>query len=190
MSYLKRSLLLVSLFAFASSVTGLKAQGDDNSDQQKLQMQKDQSGQTDVSDEELEMFASTMKDLQSLRQSQMPKMQKALKDAGLSMKEYRSLQQKMGGGKGSMKGQSEGSSESEEVTEEEKQKYQKAQKEVKRIQQEMQQKMSKTIEENGMTQERFREISNAVRSDKELQKRFREMQGGGGRRGGGQPRGR
>jgi hypothetical protein len=186
MSYFKRLLLLVTLFAFASSVTGVKAQGDDNSDQQKLKMEDEQSSQTDVSDEELKMFASTMKDLQSLRRSQMPKMQKALKDAGLSMQEYRSLQQKMAGGRGSMKGQSEG--ETEEVTEEEKQKYQKAQKKVKRIQKDMQEKMSKTIEENGMTQKRFREISNAVRSDKELQKRFREMQGGG--RGGGQPRGR
>lgn len=180
----------MTLCALTFSFSATQAQGDEENNQQQQQMQM-QKGDTDVSDKELKQFASTMQDLQQLRRQQMPKMRQAIKDAGLTMQKYRTLQQKMSGGRG-QGGQNMGGSdkgESDKVTAEQKEKYQEAQQNVKQIQKGMQKEMTKTIQEANMSQQRFREISNAVRSDKALQKRMRKMQkqqSGGGR----QPQGR
>lgn len=172
-----RLLPWVVAIAFITTVTTVTtghAQGDEKNNQQQLKMQEQQSAETDVSDEELKKFAGIMQELQQLRQKQMPKMRQAIKDAGLTMKKYRSLQRKMGKGQGM--GQTKSSKDEEEVSDEDKEKYQEAKEKVQKVQQGMKQKMSETIQENGMKQQRFREISNAVRSDKELEKRLRKMQ--------------
>lgn len=183
----------VSIALLALVFTGSHglAQGDDKSNQQQgqeLQMNK-QSSQTDVSDEELKKFANVMKSVQRLRQRQMPKMRQALKDAGLTMKEYRNIQRQMRGSKGGMN-QGSKSKDSKGPSKEQKQKYQKAQKKIRSIQKSMKEKMNKKIKENGLTRSRFQEISKAVRADKQLQQKLRQMQGNQGGQRRGQPRGR
>ncbi len=191
MTKIKSTGVAIALLALVFTGSNGHAQGDDKSNQQQgqeLQMNK-QSSQTDVSDEELEKFSKVMKSVQQLRQKQMPKMRQALKDAGLTMKEYRSIQRKMGGSQGGAM-QGSNSKDTKEPSKEQKQKYQKAQKKIRSIQKSMKQKMGKRIKENGLTRARFEEISKAVRADKELQQKLRKMQGGPGGQRGGQPRGR
>lgn len=186
---LMRAVLASAIFTLSMSF-GF-AQGDDNSNQQnhqQLQMQQGQSGQTDVSDEELKKFAGIMKDLQSLRQEQRPKMRQAIKDAGLTMQKYRTLQQQMQGQGGGLGGSQ--SKDQEKPTEEERQKFQKAQQEIQKVQQSMKKQMGKKIKENGLTENRFREISKAVRADKSLQQKLRKMQRSQGGGPGSQPNAR
>lgn len=168
--------------AFALVIFGLAgnaafAQGNDNPDKQQgqqLQMD-DQSNQTNVSDAELKKFAKVMNEVRSLRREQRPKMQQAVKDAGLTMQEYRSIQRKMRGRGGGIGG-SGSEKEQDKPSKAKQQKFQEAQKNIRKIQQSMKKTMEKKIKAKGLTQSRFREISRAIRSDKSLQQKVRKYQ--------------
>lgn len=143
--------------------------------------QQQGGGSDSISNEQLEQFSGAMDANRQIQQDMMPQMQKAVKDAGLSMQEYQNIDRKQRSGGQGMKGGSQ--SGSEEVSEEQLKKFNQAKKNLEPVQQEMRQKMEKAIKEEGMSMQQYRGILRKVRQDRQLQQRLRQMQQGGQQQG-------
>ena len=130
----------------------------------------------EVSDEELETFAEVAQEVQELQRQARGKMQSALEEQDMSMEEFQQLRRKSSpqqapGQKNPPQGQGS------KMSEEEKSQLQEAQTALMEIQQKVQQKMAAQLEAEGMEPQRFRQIAQALRQDKELQERFSRLQG-------------
>lgn len=147
------------------------------------QLQRQSNVDTNVSDEKLEQYSDARTKMQDIRKSNMPEMQQAIKDVGLTMKRYRAIMQQQQGGKGQGQGQGQqGSAGSSDISDEEMQKFQDAQKKIQKLQQEARKEMEKALEESGLSQQEFQRIGRAIQQSKSLQKKMREMQGGQGQK--------
>ena len=124
-----------------------------------------------VTDEQLKQFQGAMDSNRSIQQDMMPAMQNAIKDAGLSMKEYREInRKKQGAGRGM-----QGKQQSTDISEEQLKKFNKAKQNLKPVQQEMRKKMKAAIQEQGLSMEEYRRILRKIRQDRSLQKRMQQM---------------
>ncbi len=175
MNYLKQLLPLIMLVSFTGSSLWVNAQGEE--EEQQMMENEDDKGENEVSDEELEKFAKISGEMKGIHQNQRSKMQKAVKNAGLTVEKYQSLKQRMMG-KGQKKNRKREEGEDGEVSEKEKKQFQKAQKKVNSIKKETRKKQKKVITSNGLTQERFQEIYQTIRSSRELQQKLKKMQEG------------
>lgn len=132
------------------------------------QMQQQQQMNIDVSDAELEKFASAAQTVQVENQKAQQKMQKVLQDNGLSVQKFQQIS----------RAQQNPNSESN-ASDKEMKSFNKASKKIQTIQQKTNKKMEKIIKDEGLTLQRYRKIGMAMRSDQELQQRLQKKMGAG-----------
>ncbi|WP_071517122.1 DUF4168 domain-containing protein [Geitlerinema sp. PCC 9228] len=133
------------------------------------QQQSPQQTQQTVSvgDEELRNFVSAFQTIQSIRKQSINQMRQEIKDRGLSLDRYRQfLQQRQGNGNGDS---------NMNLSQEEKQKFQQATNRIRQIEQETQSKIQQAVREEGLEPNRFQEIQNAIRQDRQLRQRAVQM---------------
>lgn len=135
------------------------------------QVQQQQQPQTlsseDVTDEELESFVATAMAIQTLRQQAQAQLQQIVQDEGLEFQRFQLIM---------MSKQNPQVADSLTVTAEEEEAMTTIQAEMQKLNQNMMPKFQSAIEENGLTQQRFQQIAQALQSDTELQERFKKMQ--------------
>ncbi len=119
---------------------------------------------TDVSDKELETFASAFQQVQAIDQKAQQDMVKAVQDEGLSVQRYNEILQS-----------EEDPTQNANPTEEEKQQLENANKQIDAIQQKAQQSMHKKIQDEGLTVKRYQEIAFAVQNSPELQEKLQQF---------------
>jgi hypothetical protein len=118
---------------------------------------------TDVSDKELETFASAFQQVQALDQKAQQDMVKAVQDEGLSIERYNEILQSI-----------EDPNQDANPTEEEQQQFDKVNKEIEVIQQKAQESMHKKIQDEGLSIERYQEIAFALQNSTELQEKLQK----------------
>ncbi len=174
-------LSITSILAFSTMIAGAQVPEENSKEDQEekrapLKMNRS-SENTDVSEEELEKFVKVSQEIRKVRMKSQPKLQKAIKDEGLTMKRYQTIKQKEQGGQQRQSERMQSSNpDTSEVSEAEKEKFKTAQKEVEKIQKKSRSQMMQVIKENDLSRSRFQEIAQALRSDRELQKRMKKMQ--------------
>jgi hypothetical protein len=150
----------------------------DQGNQQKQEAPQFKQGQSagsdTVTDQKLKKFSSAMDTNRSIQKSMRSEMQKAVKDAGLSMQEYRSISRKQQGAGRGMKGNQKGSG--SDISESQLKKFNQAKKNLKPIREKMRQEMKNAIENKGLSMREYRMILRNIRQDTTLQKRMRKMQ--------------
>lgn len=175
-------LSISSVLAFSTMLAGAQVPEENSSEdkeQKRTPLNMNRSSQdTEVSDEELEKFVNVSQEIRKVRMKTQPKLQKAIKDEGLTMQRYQTIQQKEQGGQQQRQGSKMQSSnpDTAEISEAEKEKFKAAQEEVQKIQKNSRSQMMKVIEKNDLSRSRFQEIAKALRSDRELQQRMQKMQ--------------
>lgn len=130
-------------------------------------MQQGQQQSADVGDEELKKFSDAAAGMQEMNAEIQGEMIEAIENEGMDVDRFTEIQRSQ-----------QSPDQQMDIDEKELELYQKAQAELERIQKEAQAKMVKRIEEEGLTEERYKEISMALQSDQELMKKFQSMQGG------------
>jgi len=174
-------LSITSILAFSTMIAGAQVPEENSKEDEKqrrapLKMNRS-SENTDVSEKELEKFVKVSQEIRRVRMKSQPKLKKAIKDKGLTMKRYQTIKQKEQGGRQRQNQRMQSSNpDTSEVSEAEKEKFKEVQKEVKKIQRKSRSQMMQVIEENDLSRKRFQEIAQALRSDRELQKRMKKMQ--------------
>ncbi|MBN1755772.1 DUF4168 domain-containing protein [bacterium] len=121
---------------------------------------------TDVSDEELKIFAELMEETQKIQYESQEEMQNAVTGTGMSIERYSNIMQQM---------QGQGQGESTEISDEEQIQLGEAQEALQKIQMDTQQKMIAAVEEGGMSTDRFQSILMAIRSDPSMQQRLQQL---------------
>jgi len=125
--------------------------------------QMPQQQDIDVSDGEINQFASVFVELQSMNQGVQQKMMSAVEEEGIEVQRFNQI----------MQAQQDPNKEVE-ANEEELQNFAKASQAVEQIQAKVQKEMEKVITENDLTVQRYQQIMMAVRSDTELQQRLQQ----------------
>ncbi len=123
-----------------------------------------QAQDIEVSDKELETFMKVSTELQQMQMQARQKMGKIIKDNGMEMKRYQKIARAKQQGK------------EIETTKKEDKAYSAIQKEMQKQSKSMKKDMQKVLQKHGMKQKRFKQISKAIRTDKELQNRFKKLQ--------------
>ncbi|MBE9129222.1 MULTISPECIES: DUF4168 domain-containing protein [unclassified Coleofasciculus] len=119
-----------------------------------------------ISDQELEQFASVIKQLQSIQETGEVEMLEAVQRSGLSPERYLEI----------LRGQSNTETQpTSEVTDEEQQNFEQARNRLIEIQQMMQSKMQQAVEAEGLNVERFEEILVAIQQNPTLQQRVEQL---------------
>lgn len=170
-------LLLTAGFFVSTSAVQAQTGGEQAPQRRRapMRMQPNQGADIEVSQKEMKTFVKVASEVQKLQQKANTKMQSALEEEGLSMKEYRSMMRRANPRAGA--GQQQGRAGSPEpLTEEEKQQLEDARASIMEVQKGMQQKMKTKLDEEGMKPQRFRQIAMALRKDQDLQQRFRKLQ--------------
>lgn len=140
--------------------------------QQKPQLKKQQSiDPSDISDEDLEQFAKAMDAARKVQSEAQADMKKIVEDEGMTFKRFQQLM---------MSKKSKKLKQKMNITDEEKSKMKNLQPKMQKAQQAAQKEIMKTIKESGISMERFKKISRALRQNKELMKRFKEIQSDNG----------
>lgn len=134
-------------------------------DQQQMPGQPPQQQTTDVSDAELQQFASVAEQIQVMNQEAQQKMVGAVEGEGLEVERFSEIQQAQ-----------QMPDQEVDATDEEMEKYNAALEELEEIQVQAQQDMQEKIQDEGMSEERYQEIGMALQSDPELQAKFQAMQ--------------
>ncbi len=151
---------------------------EDQGNQQKQeapQFKQGQSASSDtITDQKLKKFSSAMDTNRAIQRSMRPEMQKAVKDAGLSMQEYRMISRKQQGGGRGMQGNQQNSE--SDISESKLKKFNKAKNNMRPIREKMRQEMKKAIKNQGMSMQEYRRILTNIRQDTTLQNRMRKMQ--------------
>lgn len=148
--------------------------------QEAPQFKKGQSAGSDtVTDQKLKKFSSAMDSNRSIQKSMRSQMQKAVKDAGLSMKEFRMISRKQQGAGRGMKGNQQGSG--SDIPKSKLKKFNQAKNNLRPIRENMRKKMKKAIKNQGLSMQEYRRILRKIRQDTTLQKRMRKMQSQGAR---------
>lgn len=138
------SVALLALFTL--STTGLYAQAEPKAT---------------VSDEELQMFASAMKEIQLVNEKAQTKMIEAVEGADLSVERFNEIQQQQADPEA-------------KVAAEDMEKFQASSQAISEIQLKAQQKMQEKIVAQGLSIERYQEIANIVQSDPKLQEKMQQ----------------
>lgn len=125
--------------------------------------QMPQQQDIDVSDGEINQFASVFVELQSMNQGVQQEMMSAVEEEGIEVQRFNQI----------MQAQQDPNKEVE-ANEEELQNFAKASQAVEQIQAKVQKEMEKVITENDLTVQRYQQIMMAVRSDTELQQRLQQ----------------
>ena len=125
--------------------------------------QMPQQRDIDVSDGEINQFASVFVELQSMNQGVQQEMMSAVEEEGIEVQRFNQI----------MQAQQDPNKEVE-ANEEELQNFAKASQAVEQIQAKVQKEMEKVITENDLTVQRYQQIMMAVRTDTELQQRLQQ----------------
>jgi hypothetical protein len=137
--------------------------------------QQQSAGSDSVTDQQLKKFTGAMDTNRSIRESMRPEMEKAVKDAGLSMREFQDISRKQQGGGRGMQGNQQDS----DISQSKLKKFNQAKSNLKPIRKKMRQEMKKAIENQGMSMQEYQRILRKIRQDRSLQKRMRQMQSQG-----------
>jgi hypothetical protein len=150
--------------------TGSAVFAQQNQMQQKNQMQMQQQQQVniDVSDAELEKFASAAQMVKQENQKADMEMQKAIQDEGLSVQKFQQI----------ARSQQNPNAETN-ATENDMQSFEAVNKQLQKIQAETRDKIETQIQEEGLTLQRYQKILMAIQQDRELQQRLQEEMGMG-----------
>lgn len=136
--------------------------------QEKAVVQPQQSQtKTDVSSDELKKFASIYKKVQKQNKMAQQEMAKAVKEEGLSVERYQKIAQAEKNPNADV-----------EVTTKEEEKMSAIKSSFTEIQGKFKQKIVSTIEDGGMTTERYQLVYQQIQSDKELQSEFGKLMQG------------
>ncbi len=157
MSKMKKLTSLVVFILICGSIALAQTEREMQQQMQRQQMQQ----QTDVSDDELKQFAGVYQRMQVINQQSQQKMIKTVEQNGLTVDRFNELQQ-------AVQNPEQEASASPEETE----KMEKTRQELGAIQTESQQKMQEVIEEEGLSQERYQEISVAIQTNPEVEQRL------------------
>lgn len=148
----KRFFGLVLVFTMAASVALAQVP-------QQMPQQQD----IDVSDGEIDQFASVFVELQSMNQEIQQEMMGAVEDEGIEVQRFNQIMQAQ-----------QDPNQEVEANEEELQNFAKASQAVEQIQVKVQKDMEEVITKNNLTVQRYQQIMMAVRNDADLQQRLQQ----------------
>ena len=174
----KNLAVVIVLFSFTSACqqdTGKEnaSTASEVSEQQdqapQAQQNKDplQSGQPveDISDEELKQFVVISQKIQSINQEAQQSMLQAVEDAGLEVERYSEIYQAI-----------QDPNKESNPTEKEKEQFAAASNQFQKIQVDAQQQMQEMLKTEGLTENRFQEISTSLQTDPELLQKIEALQ--------------
>ena len=118
---------------------------------------------TEVSEQELDKFAKAVQTLRKQRAQSQQKMAKALKEVGLTPKQFQDLNRSASGQDGS-----------QSLSQQEQQHLDRARQKLKSMQESMRAQQKQAIQEAGLEPKRFQQISQAVQQDPELRQKLRQ----------------
>jgi hypothetical protein len=127
------------------------------------QQMPQQQQEIDVSDGEINQFASVFVELQSMNQGVQQEMMSAVEEEGIEVQRFNQIMQAQ-----------QDPNQEVDANEEELQNFAKASQAVEQIQAKVQKEMEKVITENDLTVQRYQQIMMAVRTDTELQQRLQQ----------------
>lgn len=123
---------------------------------------------TEVSDDDLKKFVAALNEIQSINSVIQQEMISAVENTGLEVSRFSAIredQQSPGG--------------QTDATADELKKFESAMAELERIQNETEERMQKIIENNGLTETRYREIGMSIQNTPELLEKFKTLVGAG-----------
>lgn len=141
-------------------------QGQDAPNLQEKQQSVDPSS---ITDEELKKFADAMQKAQKIQSDARSDMQEIVEDEGLTFKRFQQIM---------MSKQSPKMQDKVDVSDEEQEKMDNIQPQMEEAQKSARQDITESIESTGISMERFKEIGQAMRQNKELLKRYKQFQPG------------
>lgn len=122
---------------------------------------------TDISDKEMEQFATAFQGIQQIDQKLQPELMQAVQEAGIEVQRFNEI----------MNAQQDPNQEVD-ASKEELEKYAVATREIEEIQMRAQREMQEVITESGLEMERYQRIMAALRNDAELQQRLQQLMQG------------
>jgi hypothetical protein len=125
--------------------------------------QQSQAGE--ISDEELQQFGSVVQYAQLVTQQAQQKMVSTVQQSGLEVQRFNEILQAQ-----------RNPNEQVNATDDELKKYEAAAGELNKIQMQVQNRMQDKLKNEGLTENRYREIGMAIQNNLELQERFRTVQ--------------
>ena len=168
MNYLKTLTSIFVLIVMVSFTGQAQEEKKQRNAERQRNVQRMQTADIDVKNKELKEFAEVHGQVRKVRQSTRKKMMSAVQEEGLDVKQFSKIR------KAKM---SKGSKESQaDISAEEEKKYERARKKMKKVQRNAQKRIQKEIKATDMSMKRYKEISMAVKQDKELQKKLRNIQ--------------
>jgi TolA-binding protein len=147
--------VLINLFAFSQQTPP----------QQQMPPQQQQQVEVEVSDDELELFVGALSLVQEINQKAQQEMVQVIEDNDFTVEEFNQVQQKLQ------------QSQDADVDKDDKLTFDKIVEGVEQIQMKSQKKMQESIEESGISVNRYQEILLAVQSNEDLYARFQEIAG-------------
>jgi len=120
--------------------------------------------QKDISDADMELFASAFQQVQAVNQQVQNEMVGAINEEGLDIQQFNKIQQATQGG-----------GEDTDISDEDMAKYQKSVEAIQKVQQEAQSKMRKAVEESGLEMQKYQKIMRKVQEDPKIQAKLQEM---------------
>ncbi len=136
-----------------------------NPQQMKPGQQIQQSGDADISDEELKKFATVNSKMQAINQEMQQKMTQIIEKNGMDMNQFNQIQQNQQNPDSDI-----------DVSESDMNKYRAIINEMREDQAQTQKKAQDIIESEGLTMQRYQQIGNRISNDPEMQNKLREMQ--------------
>lgn len=117
----------------------------------------------EISEAEVEQFATALQDIQMISQGVQQDMVQAVEDADLTVEKFTAMQQAQQNPEQEM-----------DASEEDQKKFATAMQAMQKIQMDSQMKMQKAISDSGMTVERYQQIAGQAQQDMELQQRIQK----------------
>lgn len=149
----KKTAYLLLFFTFS----GIVAFG------QQYQMPSQQQQDIDVSKKEMKRFVDASVELQTVQQDAQKRMMKAIQDNGMDVQRFSEIEQATRSGK------------EVDMSAKEEKAYEKTSATVQQEQMKIQQEALNIIKEHDFDRQRFMQISQALRSDKELVEQYKEI---------------
>jgi len=156
MTFLNKAALTFTIFLLTSGMLFAQVQ------QQQPQM-PDLPTSSDVSDEEIELIATTIGELEPIQVKAQEKIGAALEEEGISMERFQQMMMAM---------QNPQMADQVEISDEEMATIQSMQPTLMQIQGEAEQEMSAKMEENGITMQRYRMVVMGAQQDPDLMERL------------------
>ncbi|MCA1762404.1 MAG: DUF4168 domain-containing protein [Cryomorphaceae bacterium] len=124
-------------------------------------------GETEITSDELEKFASALGNIQTVNQTAQEEMMTAVESADMNIERFNELSQAQQDPNAKV-----------EASPDEMEKFNSASQKVQKVQQDAQDKMQTNIEKAGLTVDRYQEIAAVVQNDPEMQKKLQELMQG------------